>query len=470
MSIKKSEMYQKIVRLVTEKNMVVIPAIAVITCLSVGYIAVDKEKPTIVTNVVEVSYGEELDLDSIDVTDNRDSRDKIAVTANTKSLDNKQLGSYEVEVTATDSAANVETKTIEVKVIDDKGPKFEVLGASEGYVVQIPVNGSTDVKSYIKAVDNVDGDVTQFMEVSGTLDTSTLNAQQDISLKVSDNAGNVSEKTFTFVVSDVEAPVITLTQGENAVVDYGSEFTVDSIATIVDNVDEAVETTIEGTVDTKKEEIQEVKIISKDSTGNTSEASVKVEVKDISGPQIVLSESSIQIDVNAPFDAKSYLISAIDNKDGDVLASVEATNVDTSVSGETTVTYSATDAAGNKGEATLTLKVGSTSNFQAVADAAIAQIGVNQDCTMLVTNSLKAIGIYHHGWPISYMSLGHVISYEEAMPGDIIYYADGGQGVAHVAIYIGNGQSIHGGWHGTTVQYRYNYSTCSTPIFIRIDR
>lgn len=469
MSIKDSERFQKMVRLLTEKKMLSIPVMAVVTCLSVGYIAVDKTKPTIVTDTIELSYGDELDLDSIDITDNRDAREMLSVSANTKSLDNKQIGSYEVEVSVTDRAANTATKTIIVNVVDNEGPEFKVLGESEGYVVQVPVNGSTDITSYIKAVDNVDGDVSQFIEVSEALQTTKLNSQQNITLKVSDTAGNVSEKLFTFVVSDMEAPVIELKQGTNAVVDYGSEFSIDSIATVVDNIDENVEVEIEGNVDTKKEEIQKIKIKAKDSSGNTSEANVNVEVKDISGPEITLSESSVKIALNASFDPKTYLVSAIDNKDGDVKENVQMSNIDTSVNGETTVTYKATDKAGNTTEKTLTVKVGE-SGFQAVADAAIAQIGINQDCTMLVTNSLKAIGIYHHGWPISYMSLGHVIPYSEAMPGDIIYYANGGTGLAHVAIYIGNGQSIHGGWHGTTVQYRYNYSTCSTPIFIRIDR
>jgi cell wall-associated NlpC family hydrolase len=469
MNIKNLKKYQKFMKLVEEKKMIVIPLLSVMACFSVGYVAVDKDKPEIVTNTMDLSYGEKLDMDSIDITDNRDDRDRLVITANTKSLDSKQLGTYKVEVSATDSSSNTTTKTILVTVVDDTCPKFEVLGGSEGYVVQIPVNGSTEVTSYIKAVDNVDGDVTQFMEVAGTLDTSTINTSQEVTLKAMDNAGNVSEETFTFVVADIEAPVITLTQGEKAVVDYGSEFSVDSIATIVDNFDANVAVTMEGTVDTKKEEVQEVKLIAKDIAGNTSEVNASVEVKDISGPQITLSASNAKIELNAGFDAASYLVSVTDNKDGDVLSNVQISAVDTSVRGDTTVTYTATDAAGNVGQATLSLNIGG-SKFQAIADAAIAQIGVNQDCTMLVTNALKAVGIYHHGWPISYMSLGHVIPFEEAMPGDLIYYADGGTGLAHIAVYIGGGQSIHGGWHGTTVQYRYNYSTCSTPIFIRIDR
>ena len=83
-----------------------------------------------------------------------------------------------------------------------------------------------------------------------------------------------------------------------------------------------------------------------------------------------------------------------------------------------------------------------------IAAAAYAQLGVGQDCTRLVTNALAAAGINHHGWPASYLSLGRTVSAAEAMPGDLIYYADGGMGMAHIAVYVGGGQAVHGGFNG----------------------
>lgn len=85
---------------------------------------------------------------------------------------------------------------------------------------------------------------------------------------------------------------------------------------------------------------------------------------------------------------------------------------------------------------------------KAVLEAAYAQLGRYQDCTMLVTNSLKSIGINFHDWPAGYASLGKEVPLSEAQPGDILIYKDGGLGVGHVAIYTGNGKAIHGGWLG----------------------
>ena len=83
-----------------------------------------------------------------------------------------------------------------------------------------------------------------------------------------------------------------------------------------------------------------------------------------------------------------------------------------------------------------------------IAAAAYAQLGVMQDCTMLATNALAAAGINFHGWPAGYLSLGRTVSAAEAIPGDLIYYADGGMGMAHIAVYVGNGQAVHGGFFG----------------------
>lgn len=100
-----------------------------------------------------------------------------------------------------------------------------------------------------------------------------------------------------------------------------------------------------------------------------------------------------------------------------------------------------------------------------IASAALAQVGVAQDCTALATNALAAAGINYHGWPAGYLSLGRTVSAAEAQPGDLLYYADGGAGVAHIAVYIGNGQAVHGGWNGFTTTVFSAY-VGSGPVFI----
>lgn len=115
------------------------------------------------------------------------------------------------------------------------------------------------------------------------------------------------------------------------------------------------------------------------------------------------------------------------------------------------------------------------SKGETIAKAALSQIGVKQDCTALATNALRSVGINFHGWPVQYKSLGKQVSASEAKPGDIVvydhngmYWADGTK-MQHVAIYIGNGKAVHGGWNGFDTQvFSVNLPTASQPIFIRV--
>lgn len=451
-----------------KRKVMFIPIACVSAFMLVGYAAVDKEAPEIISDYVKIPYGEKLDTSIIEIKDNHDSNDLINLQVDEKSLDVNQLGVYRVDVTATDQYANQSTKKVKVEVVDEKGPDFEVQGANNGYYVQVPINGSNDISSYIKAVDNVDGDVTPFMEASDTLDTATMGTQM-ITLKASDSSHNVSEKTYVFSISDNDAPVIELLQGEQATIDYGSTLNINDYVKVVDNLDGEITPTVEGSIDTSKlDETQVIKITARDKAGNESQAELTLTVKDTSGPVISLSQSSVTIKEGDAFDAKAYLLSAVDNLDGDSIANVSISSIDTSSSGRKEVTFTVTDKAGNT--STITLEVIVEGGMgEKIAQAALAQVGRKQDCTMLVTNALRAVGIYHHGSPASYMSLGHIVSYSEAKAGDIVYYSNGGTGVPHVAVYIGGGKAVHGGWHGSTVVYGVKYSNCSTPVFIRVD-
>ncbi|MFF1882820.1 NlpC/P60 family protein [Pseudarthrobacter sp. NPDC058196] len=112
-------------------------------------------------------------------------------------------------------------------------------------------------------------------------------------------------------------------------------------------------------------------------------------------------------------------------------------------------------------------QVSASGKGAAILSAAYAQLGVHQDCTMLVTNALAAVGIHFHDWPAGYLSLGDTVPASQAQPGDLIYYADGGGGMAHIAVYAGNGMAVHGGFNGNdTVVFSANVG--SGPVFIHV--
>lgn len=109
------------------------------------------------------------------------------------------------------------------------------------------------------------------------------------------------------------------------------------------------------------------------------------------------------------------------------------------------------------------------SRAQRIVSAALGQVGEWQDCVRLVADSLAAVGIYHYKWPVEYYQIGSAVSAANAQPGDLVYYVYGSTpgSLAHIAVYIGNGQAVHGGWNGNqTIIYSVNVG--SGPNFIRL--
>ena len=117
--------------------------------------------------------------------------------------------------------------------------------------------------------------------------------------------------------------------------------------------------------------------------------------------------------------------------------------------------------------AAATTQVASSNKGAAIYQAALAQLGTFQDCTLLVTNALKAVGINFHDWPAGYMSLGTVVPASQAQPGDLVYYANGGTGLAHIGVYAGNGQAVHGGWLGNQTALN-TANVGSGAVYIRV--
>lgn len=190
-------------------------------------------------------------------------------------------------------------------------------------------------------------------------------------------------------------------------------------------------------------------------------STVRVLSKDITPPTIEKKTDEVKVEVGSdvtPETLKEEIVDQAVDAQGDAAqVEVDASQVDPSTPGVYPVDVTAVDAMGNCATEQASVEV-LDDFYQRIANAALAQVGVTQDCTMLVTNSLAAVGIYHHGWPVSYMNLGTVT--QNPVPGDIIVY----QG--HVAIYIGNGMAVHGGWNGwTTAIYSVN---CTTPFIAYI--
>lgn len=246
--------------------------------------------------------------------------------------------------------------------------------------------------------------------------------------------------------------------------------------------------------DAKKLDLKEVQLEVRTTNGklqdedNVKRYRVLVHLIDKVAPEITLAKEEAEITVGDDFDIDEYIESITDKEDGELDAyTVDDENVDLSEPGEYTYKITASDKANNvtvkefkvtvkakevpvvhaDGSVTYSRPAPSGSRQGDIYNAAMAQLGRYQDCTMLVTNALGAVGINFHDWPAGYMSLGTQVSAGDAVPGDLVYYANGGTGLAHIAVYAGNGQAIHGGYLGSqTVVASANVG--SGPVYIRV--
>ena len=110
---------------------------------------------------------------------------------------------------------------------------------------------------------------------------------------------------------------------------------------------------------------------------------------------------------------------------------------------------------------------------QKISQAAQQLVGVTDGlwCTQVVQQALANAGVSdaYQLWPDQYA--GQYGYYTDSpAEGDLIYYNNGGRGVDHIAIYIGNGQAVHGNYNGKTVIAGSYVDGAGTPQYIRVVR
>ena len=456
-------------RIKTQKTMF-IPVVAISAFALVGYAAADRTAPVVHSNKLVVPYGTELKASDFTVSDNRDTVSVIKTEINDHAYQKDQIGTYKVNVTVKDAFNNKTTKEVEVKVVDTEAPELESVN-NDGYVINVEANSNNDLKQYIKATDNVDGDVSDFITFDRGLDTSVL-GEQVIHATVEDNAGNKAEKDFTFNVGDTTAPEMNLKTGE-ITVNYGDAFD-------INNYDVNPTVTVEGTVDTKNiTTVQPIKVTATDSSGNKTSNDYEVKVADKAGPVITLKSDNVDVKYGTSFDPKSNLASAIDNLDGDVTGKVEITGtVNTNKAGAYRVYYRVTDNAGNKSETSAKINVsaapvvkirnnrgnrGTGYNFGGLGGGA-AQGGIigtarsRLGCayrmgasgpTVFDCSGFTSWVYSKNGKSLPRTAAGQYsgtsrVSKSGLTAGDLVFFAGTYKsGISHVGIYIGGGQFIH---------------------------
>lgn len=183
------------------------------------------------------------------------------------------------DVNATCNPVDGEDTTTNTITIDGEKPALTLNGDNPLTVEY----GSTFHDPGAKATDNVDGDLTNQIQVTGEVDTHKLGTYT-LTYTVSDNAGNTATAERTVKVVDTEKPKITLKGDNPMTVELGSAFE-DPGATATDNVDGDLTDKIQvtGEVNTDEYGTYTVTYSVTDSSGNTATATRTVHVVKSSG-------------------------------------------------------------------------------------------------------------------------------------------------------------------------------------------
>ena len=108
-----------------------------------------------------------------------------------------------------------------------------------------------------------------------------------------------------------------------------------------------------------------------------------------------------------------------------------------------------------------------------ISSSAQELVGVTDGlwCTQVVQQALANAGVSdaYQLWPDQYQGVYGYYT-DSPLAGDLIYYNNGGRGVDHIAIYIGNGQAVHGNYNGKTVIADAYQSGMGSPQYIRVVR
>ncbi|MBR6071240.1 MAG: hypothetical protein IKP77_00225 [Acholeplasmatales bacterium] len=183
-------------------------------CLVTFYVK-DLEAPNleILEDEVSIKRGSTYDFkNNVSYSDNYSS---LVTLDFSSSFDPNILGTYKVNVKATDEGGNVTTKSFNVNVYDDSVPIIEC--SKEGGDIYIPVGEEYNIKEFFKATDLFDGDISGRLEFP-SIDYKVVGVFP-YEVTVTNSSGKKASFNATVHIVDNMEPVINLTE-ESIILDY----------------------------------------------------------------------------------------------------------------------------------------------------------------------------------------------------------------------------------------------------------
>ena len=295
-------------------------------------------------------------MEGVLVTDNSQEKIDVQVSGNLSRIP----GIYTLTYTAKDSSGNTTKKTRKITVIDNNAPIITIIGDN-------PLNinvGNPFVDLGAKATDNVDGDLTNNIVVTGTVNIN-IPGKYEIIYTVVDSSNNIGRAIRTVNVIDNIPPVINFNPSGNTVWSKtaSSKLSVNDVHSNVDTKNlkylwststiepsESLFSNIfnngEIIINSSLTGSYYLWILAKDTAGNVSVKRSNVFNIDNTKPVITLIGNSV-INIER---GSTYLepgATAYDSHSGVSGNVIISGTVNTNIEGSYTITYNITDNAGN---------------------------------------------------------------------------------------------------------------------------
>ena len=276
--------------------------------------------------------------------DNLDGTIDVVISG---ALDSTTPGIYVLTYTATDSTGNAASLIRTINIVDITAPVITLNGDN-------PFTQNEDApyaEAGATAQDNLDGDIEVI--ISGNIDD-TAPGTYALNYTATDAAGNTASLSRVIIVLDTTAPVITL-NGDNPFTQNEDMAYTEAGATAQDNLDDEIEVVISGNIDDTTPGIYVLTYNATDAAGNTASLTRSINVLDKTPPVITLNGDNFftQNEDVAYIEVGAF---AQDNLDGEIEVVIGG-NIDDTTPGTYTLSYTATDVAGNATSLTRTINI-----------------------------------------------------------------------------------------------------------------
>ena len=294
-------------------------------------------------------------------TDNVDGDLDGSIVVDDSALDISTPGVYEITYDVEDSAGNAAVQVIRTVTVEDTV-------APELALTEIALTltcGSVFIETGLSALDDCDGDLIDNVVVGGdTIDINTPPGIYTITYDVEDSAGNAAaQASRTVTVEDTVAPELAITGGDMTL-ECGSAFTDPGATASDDCAGSLTESVVVGgdAVDTNIPGAYVITYDVEDSAGNAAtQVTRTVTVEDTTPPVITLIDGDMVIECGDFYIEPGATVTDDCQIELTPIIEVRSNSVDTETPGVYTVSYNATDFAGNAdAEVTRTVTVRDT--------------------------------------------------------------------------------------------------------------